>query len=453
MAPDSLNNSFYLRIDNGCDLNIGDNSSIPANSFTWIDYQDGNTASPVLISLTAGTHTVKITEREPGIGIDNILFTPDTQCVPSGTGDNCSIPSATAAPAVSPVPSANLALNRPVSASSTESSTNTAAKAVDGSLTSRWSSAYSNPQWIYVDLGSPYNLNRIVLNWEVAYGKSYQIQVSDNASTWSTIYSTTAGDGGVDDISLSGTGRYVRMYGTVRATSWGYSLWEFAVYGTNPAAATPVPTSALTASPTPVSTTAPTQVPTSAVNPTLAPTATPTPTQTPTPVPTAVPTSTPIPTPTPTKAAPTSTPVPPVSSNGLQAVYYNNKDFTGTTYSRLDPNVNFNWGSGSPATQISPETYSAVWTGYVIPRYSQTYTFYTTTDDGVRLWVNGQRIINYWYNQSATERSGSITLTAGQKYSIRMEYFENSGNAVAQLRWKSSSQAKEIIPQSVLYSK
>jgi hypothetical protein len=104
---------------------------------------------------------------------------------------------------------------------------------VDGNTTTRWSSAFSDPQWIYVDLQATININRVKLNWEAAYGKSYQIQVSSNAVDWTTIYSTTTSAGGIQDLTgLSGTGRYVRMYGTVRSGVYGYSLYEFEVYGT-----------------------------------------------------------------------------------------------------------------------------------------------------------------------------------------------------------------------------
>ena len=78
----------------------------------------------------------------------------------------------------------------------------------------------------------PLTINRVKLNWEAAYGKSYQIQVSSNALDWTTIYSTTTSAGGIQDLTgLSGTGRYVRMYGTVRSGVYGYSLYEFEVYG------------------------------------------------------------------------------------------------------------------------------------------------------------------------------------------------------------------------------
>ena len=126
----------------------------------------------------------------------------------------------------------NLALNRPVSVSSVADSTQ-AANAVDGNLNTRWGSAYSDPQWIYVDLGTNYNITSVGLVWESAYGKAYQIQVSTNATAWTTIYSTTNGAGGTEYLTgLSGVGRYVRMYGTQRGTIYGYSLWEFQVFGT-----------------------------------------------------------------------------------------------------------------------------------------------------------------------------------------------------------------------------
>jgi hypothetical protein len=123
---------------------------------------------------------------------------------------------------------------KPVVASSQEPGL-TPAAAVDGVATTRWGSTFSDPQWIYVDLGTVSNISRVVLNWEAAYAKAYQIQVSNDAATWTTLYSTTTGDGGTDDLALTGSGRYVRMNGTTRATGYGYSLYEFQVYGADPA--------------------------------------------------------------------------------------------------------------------------------------------------------------------------------------------------------------------------
>ncbi|MEU8268493.1 ThuA domain-containing protein [Sphaerisporangium sp. NPDC049002] len=126
----------------------------------------------------------------------------------------------------------DLARGRPTTVSSVEpGSPHAGANAVDGNAATRWGSAYSDPQWITVDLGATRTINRVKLTWETAYGKAYQIQTSPDNATWSTIYSTTTGDGGTDDVAVSGAGRYVRIYGTQRATQWGYSLWDLNVYG------------------------------------------------------------------------------------------------------------------------------------------------------------------------------------------------------------------------------
>ncbi len=128
----------------------------------------------------------------------------------------------------------NLALNQPVTVSSTQGGGNYAGgNAVDGNLTTRWSSSFSDPQWIYVDLGATYNITEVVFYWNTSYATSFLLQVSSNTVSWTTIYSTTTGPGGVQDLTgLSGAGRYVRMYGTVRSLTYGYSIYEFQIYGT-----------------------------------------------------------------------------------------------------------------------------------------------------------------------------------------------------------------------------
>lgn len=137
----------------------------------------------------------------------------------------------------------NVALNKSVTASSAEDSGKTPALAVDGNSATRWSSQYSDPQWISVDLGSTVPINAVKLNWEVAYGKTYQIQTSTDNNDWTTVYSTTQGDGGVDDISFeTRNARYVRMYGTERGTQYGYSLWDFEAYAADTAPDTQAPT-------------------------------------------------------------------------------------------------------------------------------------------------------------------------------------------------------------------
>ncbi len=120
----------------------------------------------------------------------------------------------------------------PATASSVQSPTWPASNAFDGNLSTRWSSAFSDPQWLEVDLGATHTITQVVLNWEHAYATAFQIQTSTDGTNWTTVYSTTTGTGGVQTIPVTGSGRYVRMYGTKRATGYGYSLWEFQVFGT-----------------------------------------------------------------------------------------------------------------------------------------------------------------------------------------------------------------------------
>ncbi|MCU1687003.1 MAG: glycosyl hydrolase [Amycolatopsis sp.] len=117
-------------------------------------------------------------------------------------------------------------------ASSAENTTFPASNAFDGNASTRWSSLFADPQWLQVDLGASHSVNRVRLSWEAAYAKAYQIQTSTNGSTWTTVYSTTAGAGGVEDRTFTAsTARYVRVLGTQRATQYGYSLWSMEVYG------------------------------------------------------------------------------------------------------------------------------------------------------------------------------------------------------------------------------
>ncbi|MCO5170525.1 MAG: Ig-like domain-containing protein [Planctomycetes bacterium] len=122
---------------------------------------------------------------------------------------------------------------------------------------------------------------------------------------------------------------------------------------------------------------------------------------------------------------------------GLDGAYFPAIDFTGTPVRRVDAQVNFDWGTGSPAAGIPADGFSARWTGKVRVTAAGAYTFFTRTDDGVRLWINGALVIDRFVNQGPTEHaSPAITLAAGD-HDIRMDYFENTGGAVAELRWSS----------------
>jgi F5/8 type C domain/Ricin-type beta-trefoil lectin domain/Putative Ig domain len=177
-------------------------------------------SSTGLISGTptaAGTSNVTVTARDGTGATGSTSFTWTVSA--GGTGGSCG--------------TTNLALNKTATSSSTESAAYPAADAVDGNTGTRWSSAFSDPQWLEVDLGSSQSICQVSLNWENAYATGFQIQTSTDNTNWTTIYSTTSGTGGTQTLNVTGTGRYIRMYGTARATQYGYSLWEFGVYGTS----------------------------------------------------------------------------------------------------------------------------------------------------------------------------------------------------------------------------
>jgi aryl-phospho-beta-D-glucosidase BglC (GH1 family) len=128
----------------------------------------------------------------------------------------------------------NIALNKSVTVSSIEDNTLTGPNAVDGNGSTRWASAEGiDPQWITVDLGNTYSINRIKINWEAAYGKNFLVQVSTDNSNWTTLRDVQNNTSLINDYTgLTGTGRYVRIYGTARGTTYGYSIYDLEVYGT-----------------------------------------------------------------------------------------------------------------------------------------------------------------------------------------------------------------------------
>lgn len=158
------------------------------------------------VSLSAGTQTLRVNCLTNGWNLNWINFTLSN-----------------------PTASKNLALNKTGKASS-----GTASLAFDGNDGTRWESDFSDPQWIYVDLGENKTINGVKLNWETASAKSYKIQVSTDAANWSDVYTQTNGAGGIENLTFNNvTARYVKMNGTTRNTPYGYSLWEFEVYGSD----------------------------------------------------------------------------------------------------------------------------------------------------------------------------------------------------------------------------
>jgi chitodextrinase len=138
------------------------------------------------------------------------------------------------------------------------------------------------------------------------------------------------------------------------------------------------------------------------------------------------------------------------ASAGLTATYFTGTSLTTSAVVRLDDTLNFSWGSGSPDPRVPVDNFSARWTGTIKPTKTASYTFYMDVGGGVRLWVNGQELVNNWTLHSLATNSGKITLTAGTSYAIKVEYQVGTQSATAKLSWSTSSAAKAIIPQSVL---
>jgi hypothetical protein len=190
-------------------------TSPDATTWTTIYSTTTGTGGTQTLNITGSGRYVRMYGTVRGTAYGYSLFEFQVYGTISGGGGGCG--------------TANSALNKPATASSLENATFPASAAVDGNAGTRWSSAFSDPQWLQIDLGSTQSICGVTLTWEAAYAKSFQIQTSNDAATWTTIYNTTTGTGGTQTLAVTGSGRYIRMYGTVRATAYGYSLWEFAV--------------------------------------------------------------------------------------------------------------------------------------------------------------------------------------------------------------------------------
>jgi hypothetical protein len=140
------------------------------------------------------------------------------------------------------------------------------------------------------------------------------------------------------------------------------------------------------------------------------------------------------------------------NGQGLQGDYFNNQNLTGTpVLSQIDQTINFNYGTGSPDPSVFSDHFSVRWTGQVQPYATETYTFETESDEGVRLWVNGVQLINSWADQTDAKLSGTIALVKGHKYDIKLEYYDDTGPALAILRWSGASTPYSVIPETQLY--
>ena len=203
-----------LHITNSSNVNLTGSVAVPNTGGyeTW-------TTVTATVTLPAGQQTLTIDQDSNGWNFHYLAFATGSTGGGGGTGGQyCG--------------TTDLAMDQPTTGSSVQSGSDYLPfYATDGDPGTRWSSASSDPQWLEVDLGSQQQICSIGILWEAAYATAFQIQVSNDNSTWTTVYSTTTGTGGQETFPITTTARYVRMYGTARATTFGYSIFEFDVYG------------------------------------------------------------------------------------------------------------------------------------------------------------------------------------------------------------------------------
>ncbi len=203
-----------LHITNSSNVNLTGSVAVPNTGGyeTW-------TTVTATVTLPAGQQTLTVDQDSNGWNFHYLAFATGSTGGGGGTGGQyCG--------------TTDLAMDQPTTGSSVQSGSDYLPfYATDGDPGTRWSSASSDPQWLEVDLGSEQQICSIGILWEAAYATAFQIQVSNDNSTWTTVYSTTTGTGGQETFPVTTTARYVRMYGTARATTFGYSIFEFDVYG------------------------------------------------------------------------------------------------------------------------------------------------------------------------------------------------------------------------------
>lgn len=136
--------------------------------------------------------------------------------------------------------------------------------------------------------------------------------------------------------------------------------------------------------------------------------------------------------------------------HGLRGSYFKNRELNGPAVVRVDAAIDFDWKEGSPMREIPPDNFSARWEGLIEAPANGKFTFYTESNDGVRLWVNNQKIIDQWSEHHTLEHKGALELKAGKKYPLKMEFYEHGGTAVARLSWSGPDVARAVVPSSRL---
>jgi len=151
------------------------------------------------------------------------------------------------------------------------------------------------------------------------------------------------------------------------------------------------------------------------------------------------------------RAAPGDASAPEVLRNGLRGRYFSNIKHEDKAVERIDPVISFDWGESAPIEGVSPNGFSVRWEGEVESPLSGEITFEVESDDGSRLWVDGKKLIDHWQAQSATRHRGKISLEAGRRYQIKLEYYDAWATALARLRWRAEGLPEELIPAKYLF--
>lgn len=135
---------------------------------------------------------------------------------------------------------------------------------------------------------------------------------------------------------------------------------------------------------------------------------------------------------------------------GVKGDYFRGVDITNHVLSRIDPQIDFNLGNDAPDNVVGGDNFSVVWTGEVEAAFTERYTFYTNSDDGVRLWVDGWSVVDNWSDHRLTENKGTVDLVGGRRHFLEMWWYDRNGDAVAELLWESPRTPKQIVPQAAL---
>jgi F5/8 type C domain/PA14 domain len=296
----------------------------------------------------------------------------------------------------------DMALNKPASASSTENNRTDLRPALgnDGNSSTRWSSSFVDNQWWQVDLGSISQLDRVELNWETAYASRYRIQTrTSTLDSWSTAATATISSPGLRVHTFPvRNARYVRIQGDQRATGWGISLWDVRVFG--PTSSPPAPDGDGDGVPDSTD-----QCPTQ-------------------------------PGPASNGGCPSSADCP---TGQYLARYWSNQTLSGLpVLSRCEALINNDFGTGSPAG-VPADGFSARYEG-TVNFDAGDYEFALGGDDGVRLYIDGVRVIDRWVDQAFTTYRHTQTMAAG-RHTVRVEFYENRGLARVDLDFAKLTQA------------